>query len=77
MVPGGVESEGPGILGKRQALLELSAELLLDLGVFRFAGEIDDLPGILGNVVEFFARTLGEGEVVEALEAGLVLIVHQ
>ena len=77
VIPGGIQSESPRVLGLLQALFQLSTEILLHLGVFRFAGEVVDLARILSQIVKFLGGTLGEGEVVKALEARLLLVVHE
>ena len=58
-------------------LLQLGRQFLLGFGVLGFAGKIDDLARIFGDMVELLGGAFGKGEVLEALEARLVLVVHE
>ena len=62
---------------RNQMLLQSGCKFLLDLGILGIPGEVDDLPRILGDVIEFLGGTLGESKIVKALETGLVLVIHQ
>ena len=77
VVPGSILAEGARVPGLSQVFLQAGAEFFPGLGVFGIPGHVNQLAGILAHIVELLGGPLCEGQVVKALEAGLVLIVHE